>query len=74
MPVSRFSSKILPFLSKYEPSSSNPLDRDSVQVCDLCDDRRAKFKSPKVKFVWCASCDEEVKEGLNLTEDDISYV
>jgi hypothetical protein len=72
--LSRFSRRILPFVSRYEPSNNNPLDREKVTACDICNDAPAEFETSKAKVVWCRSCDSEVKADLGLKEDDISYV
>ena len=63
-----------PFRSKYDPDSNNPLHIGSTIGCDLCDDNKAVFESPKVKFCWCVDCDKEVRKEHELTEDDVDYI
>jgi hypothetical protein len=72
--ISRFSRRILPFVSRYEPSNSNPIDREKVTACDICNEDVAEFETSKAKVVFCRWCKAEVMSDLNLTEDDISYL
>lgn len=63
-----------PFRSKFDPDSTNPLHIGNEFGCDLCDDNKAVFESPKVKFLWCVECDPEVRADFKLKEDDVEYV
>lgn len=65
-----------PTESRYQPDRNNPLDRDVVQPCDFCGDRRAVLHAPKkVKAaVWCRVCSSEVVSDFKLDEEDISYI
>jgi hypothetical protein len=63
-----------PFVSKYDPDKNNPIDRERIYHCDMCNAATAVFESDKVKVKWCRKCDGEVIKDFGLNKDDTSYI
>lgn len=71
--MDRFSER--PFVSKYDPDSTNPLHIGNTYGCDICEERQGIFEAPeKCKIKFCRKCKPEVMENYELTEDDVEYV